>query len=598
VPTSIADTRERIGRWLDAGSVRDWMVLGVAAVLLLNLDAFSGHTAVLWDARDDTWFFLRFFGSALREGHFGDFLPNVGSGYPVGGNIVSGAYNPVYLLMAVVFPSSALSINVLYLILQMSAFVLAFLLGRTFGLSATGSWFLGLSMVASGFFVGHASHPSYLSSGVALLACLLGLRLAVQGRPWVGAGLIGGGTWQIGTTGSPEHMVFGAHVLALVGLYHLIRSPHRRAVAVGAVAGVSGGLLLASPALAHFLHQVSHSQRAAGMTVDAVLTGSMPPMSLLNLVDPFLRMWDVPDAVDPTMNRFHLLTLSPFLLLFGALLWRRLPRTFLVTLALAGLFTLLALGRHSPVPLRAWLAELFFSYRIGRFPSGQHRGFALFCLALASALVFDWLWTSATSTRRLALAAAVAIDFAAVMSVNAHVRYGELPPRLQGTLPRFKVEYRAGEESLINAPRDCRFAGPGPAGQKNVIPDRFSWSGYTNLISGRYLAERESMRWALCGESRLWQYRTGVPQPFALDLYSPGYVKFSTPMPPPGGRLLLWAEVDDGFWHLRLNGRDASFVGMPADLRGIDVSLAAPRQDGRVDVEMTYRAPLSRLWRR
>src|SRR5207247_7202326 len=139
----------------------------------------------------------------------------------------------------------------------MSAFLLTFLLGRTFGLSAPGSWFLGLSMVASGFFVGHASHPAYLSSGVALLACLLGLRLAAQGRPWAGAGLIGGGTWQIGTTGSPEHMVFGAHVIAFVGLYHLIRSPHRRAVATGAVAGVSGGLLLASPALAHFLHQVS-----------------------------------------------------------------------------------------------------------------------------------------------------------------------------------------------------------------------------------------------------------------------------------------------------------------------------------------------------
>jgi hypothetical protein len=105
-------------------------------VVLANVEMFSRHVGVLWDAREETWFFLRFFGSALRAGDFGDFLPNVGAGYPVGANEVSGAYNPLYLLLAFAFPASITSANVLYLVLQTAVAVATFLLGRTFGLTA------------------------------------------------------------------------------------------------------------------------------------------------------------------------------------------------------------------------------------------------------------------------------------------------------------------------------------------------------------------------------------------------------------------------------------------------------------------------------
>lgn len=191
----------------------------------------------------------------------------------------------------------------------------------------------------------------------------------------------------------------------------------------------------------------------------------------------------------------------------------------------------------------------------------------------------------------------IAADFVAVMTVNSHVRFGILPADLQGVVPRFKVEYGPGDEPLLNAPRDCSFAGPGPPGQAHVIPDRFSWSGYTNLISGRYLTDREATRWAICGPSRLWDYGAQSPHPFVLDHYTPGSVRFRTTVPSSGGRLLLWADVDDGFWTLRLNGRQAAFVRMPADLRGIDLSTTEP-PGSPVDVEMVYRAPLSRIWRR
>jgi len=451
-----------------------------------------------------------------------------------------------------------------------------------------------LSVVASGLFVGQASHFSYLSAAVGLLATLLAIRLAVDGRVWAAAGLAALAAWHLGTAGSPEHLIFGGHVLLCVWLYHLVRASNRRAVASLALA-VTAGALLALPAILHFFHQLARSPRAAGLSVATVMEGSLPVQSLWQLATPFLGRLPRAVSLDPTMDRFHLLAISPLLLVAGLALGRRLGWRYWLALGTGVLFTLLSLGRHSPVPLRAWLAEHFFLYRVGRAPAGQHRGFALFCLALASAMVLQRVWMSASPAMRRLVVAGIAADFVAVMSVNADLRLGVLPVELQGTVPRFKIVYGPGEEPLLNAPRDCSVVENGPGGQQHVIPHGFSWSGYTNLISGRYLAEREGMRWAICGPSRLWNYDTRSPHEFALDRYEPGRVGFRTTAPA-SGELLLWADVDDGYWALSVNGKPRPLLPMPADLRGIDLSELVPPGTA-VAVEMRYRGPLSRVWR-
>jgi hypothetical protein len=344
---------------------------------------------------------------------------------------------------------------------------------------------------------------------------LLGLRLAANGALRPAIVLLAVSTWHLGTAGSPEHLIFGAHVLLVVWIYHLVRGPERRRFAIATVGAVVAGAALALPAQAHFLHQVALSPRVEGFSVQRVLEGSMRPGSLLNFLQPWLHGLRRGESLDPTMDRFHLLVTSIALLAVGLSLRRKAGRTFWIALALAVFFTLLAMGRYSPIPLREWLAESFFVYRVGRAPAGQHRGFALFCLALASAAVFDRLWHHASPRVRTLLAALVAADFVLVMSVNSHVRYAVLPDDLQGTVARFRIEYGPGDEARLNAPRDCSVWANGPAGQANVIPDRFSWSGYTNLISGRYLAERAAVRWALCGPSRLWHYATRLPHKHA-----------------------------------------------------------------------------------
>jgi hypothetical protein len=321
-----------------------------------------------------------------------------------------------------------------------------------------------------------ASHFSYLSAGAGLIACLLGIRLVARGRSSAGALWIGGATWHLGTAGSPEHLIFGAHVLVAVWVYHLVRGPARLRFAAFTVAAVATGTLLALPAALHFLHQLPRSQRTPGLSVDVVLQGSLPAAALMNLVAPFMKGLPRTVSLDPTMDRFHLLAVSPVLVLAGLWLWRRMNATYWVALVLAVLFTLLALGAHSPIPIRGWLAEQLFLYRVGRAPAGQHRGFALFCLALASAIVLDRAWRAVSPRLRTTAAAVIAADFMAVMALNSHVRYGVLPDALKGELPRCKVVHGPPDQPLLDAPRDCSASSTCPRSRLRRIHVLFRFS--------------------------------------------------------------------------------------------------------------------------
>ena len=183
----------------------------------------------------------------------------------------------------------------------------------------------------------------------------------------------------------------------------------------------------------------------------------------------------------------------------------------------------------------------------------------------------------------------VALDFAAVTASGWAWRY-----QRSGTVAPIRVQFHPRHAPLLDAPRLCDVTREGPQGQERVPPDRFSWSGYTNLLSERYLAERESMRWALCGPSRLWDARTRAARAYRLRLYSPGVVEVSVRSQGPGD-VVLWADVDDGRWRLSINDRPAAFVDMRADLRGIDLGHVPPGEIARI--RMAYHGPLSRFWR-
>jgi hypothetical protein len=103
--------------------------------------------------------------------------------------------------------------------------------------------------------------------------------------------------------------------------------------------------------------------------------------------------------------------------------------------------------------------------------------------------------------------------------------------------------------------------------------------------------DRERVSKIICGPSRLWDAEAESTYPYTLSEYTPGYIKITV-----GGtdaetmRGLIWAEYNDGLWVLKINGKDSNFQASQANLRAF---YAKP---GDI-VEMTYRGPLTRLWR-
>jgi hypothetical protein len=257
------------------------------------------------------------------------------------------------------------------------------------------------------------------------------------------------------------------------------------------------------------------------------------------------------------------------------------------------LLAVLASGDNWGFPLKRFLAEHVFLHRVSRFPSGEFRGFALLALSLAACWALEELVPKLRRNKiwLRAFCLFVAVDFFAVMGATIGLRYMRLPEDMQGRLARFQVVYGPEDQPKIDAPRGCPFDARYEFDQRQTPPDRFSWNGYTNLYPQAYSDERESLRWALCGPSRLWDDSARKAHAYKLILYSPGEIVFET-QGAAGGSRLLWADVNDGFWSLEIDGRPAAFEAGPASLRYFSLPEAHTAR-----VRMTYKGPLSRLWR-
>jgi len=570
---------------------------GLALVLLANAPLFSTNVSVPWDARDSEWLHFRWLGSALRAGYFGDFFPNIMSGFSEGTDLQPGLYNPLYALVSFLFYDSALSVNLVYLLLQCLLYATAYGIGLTFSFEPPVAAFLGLSFVASGFVTGHASHLGFLSSAVGVLCCFWAIRIA-ESRPRSAMVIALLGTWHMCTAGYPTIVIFGAQVLAVYALVLLLERPCRLAGLTAAAAGGFAGLLFASPALIHLWHEVRLTPRGAGLSVNEALWGSLPPRSIVNMLLPHLHSPGGRLGVDPTLDRFHLLYISVPCVVVALFSQDRGIRRLSWTLCgAAAFFLLLALGNNSPFPLRAFLTEHVALYRIGRFPSADHRGFALFCIAVASC--FGLQAIKQRLERRpamtLGLTLVIVLDFMTVMAATGPVRYTSLPVELRGRMGGFKVEYAAADQHFLDAPRGCPFETSVVAESRATFPFGFSWAGYVSSANAQYLSDRDSLRWALCGPSRLWDADSHMPVAYQLVSYSPARIEFMLVNADSlRGRLLLWAEQADGYWQLSVDGQPRDFETGPASLRYFHVPASVAHL---ARIVMTYRGPLSRAWR-
>lgn len=570
-----------------------WLV-GILLILIANIQLFTTRKVVRWDAFDEMFTYFRWLGSALRQGYFPDYLPNIVSGYPIGSNIQAGVYNIFYLAIAFAFPDSVLSVNITYLITQMVIFGLGYAIGKSYQFDLLGRVYFGLALTASGFVIGHASHFSYLATACGLLGCFLGLRLSLAGRGPAAFALFFVSVYHMFTAGYPANILFGAQCLAAYWIYLFITVPPSRRALLLAAAGAIAGVLVSAPAILHFLNLLQLSPRGDGLDIDTVMSGSLPRYSMLNF---FYPVWEMRYS-EPTMERFHLLFISVPLIVYAV--WNAVfavrDRTrILVLLSIALLLLLLALGKNSPIPLRLWLAEHFFIYRTGRFPSGEHRGIALFLLALISAFGLQQLLAKWPQKKRH-LFIIIMLDFLIVMAQLKPMRIGGMPDEYKGKVPLFQVQFDASTQSLLDRGRDCRPDGDNWAvtallTQRDLAPALFYWNGYVGLRDRIYDLERDQSRDILCGPSRLWQAANHMPRDYKLVIYTPGYIKFTISGDSEKDvSEFIWADYNDGLWNLKINDQPSLLTYGPARTRAF---MAA---SGDV-IEMTYAGPISRFWR-
>ncbi len=573
----------------------DLLWFGIFAILLANAPLFTTANKVNWDAFAEMWEYYRWIGSSLREGYYPDFFPNILSGYPIGANIQAGVYNIFYLAAAYTFPDSVLSINFVYIMTQIAIFCLAYGVGRTYSLDSVCTFYLGLALVGCGFVIGHAEHFSYLATATGLLACFFAIRLALAYQGLSAFILAFVGVYHILSAGYPSNIIFGAQCLIIYWVYVFFTMQNARWYLLLIPYASILGALLSLPALWHFLHQVQQSTRGEGLDIETALSGSLPRYALLNFVFPLWRMW----FSEPSMERFHLTFIgSPLaaIAIWKAVISNKHRKQILTWLALVFVFTALALGKNSPLQLRTWLAEHFFIYRIGRFPSGEHSGIALFLLALISAFGMQHIREWFRGYDRV-YTVIIVLDFLLVMCGLHYMRYSDTPPAYQGTVPQFKISYNSHEQALIDAPRICV-----PVGQKwtvtalrqqrDLAPSKFYWDGYANLRDKAYEQDKNQVSNMVCGPSRLWLAEDQSPCKYELIAYTPGYIAFTVRGGYAGIKSkLIWADYDDGFWKLKINSVVGAFDTTPAKLRGF----YAMQGD---KVEMIYAGPLTRLWRK
>lgn len=581
--------------------------LGVVLVALANLRLFFPNVSVSWDGTDEMWNYLRFMGSALREGNFPDFFPNVVSGYPLGANIQAGVYNVFYLIIAFLFPTSVYSVNAIFIITHILLYLTTYKIGETYGLEPKICLYVGLAAVASGFIIGNASHMSYGAATLGLASCFLALRLALDTKTSLGFFLSLGGTYHSLTSGYPAVTIFGAQIISGYWIYLLVTRQENCKALVTIAVGASLGLLLSLPALIHLHHQSKNWSRVAGVSLEMLAEGSMPITSLLNFLVPALPSNLIKSIAtyppDQTMVRFHLLFLS-VAGLYTAIYFLRdniKKRIILPWLIIAAIATWLALGANANPPLRMWLAEYFFIYRLGRFPSGEHRGIALFALLIPSAYGLSILLNrySWFNSRFITI---LVFDFLLIMVITHKMRSSGLESSTQLPVPMYKIVFKGEDRHYIDFPRNCSggpVGDPSQAGyiikyqKERLAPTGFLWTGYTNLIDSRYEQETNIVADIICGASRLYRWPTRETVGYELDLYTPGFVRFTIDKnSDPDGQEegFVWSDYNDGFWVLTVNGIEKKFEEGPAALRYFS---AKPHDK----IEMKYLGPLSRYFR-
>src|SRR5574341_510680 len=167
---------------------REYLSDVIPAMLLVALSLIFFHRVLVgteymfpWDFVDYFYPAQRFVSDAIRSGNLPLWDPYVFLGYPIIGDPQASIFNPVYLLyhLIPVFPPLSLSSFEWLEVLNIaSASVFTYFLGRTVGVTRTGSLFAGITYMFGGFFPVHVEHETWVAASAWIpLQLLLVMRM-------------------------------------------------------------------------------------------------------------------------------------------------------------------------------------------------------------------------------------------------------------------------------------------------------------------------------------------------------------------------------------------------------------------------------------
>jgi hypothetical protein len=575
-------------------------VLFFIALNLAYIGIQTPYFTIRWDAFDLSLPFFRFIGSSLRQGHFPDYLPYLFSGYPLGGDLPVGVYNPVVWFFAALFPNSSISVNLIFMFLMGLMFWSSYRIGRQYFKAPATALYFALGIIACGAVVGNASHLSFqfCYMGFVLFFCGL-VHLSSDQRAPAFLNMFFS-TWCMLTSGYPVLIFTNAQVLFLAFVYFLYRSRGLRfQFFVRTIIPVGLASLLALPALVHFMYTMTYSSRGSGVTLETLRLGSLPLKALFGLLVPLASVKST--SLDGTMAQMNLLIGTPFLLgifAFKFLTKKGWPQS-LGKLSAAGLllasaiFLTLILGDNFLFPVREWLAQISIAFRLGRFPASEYKLYLLILLSFFSCLALDdFLSGEVTKKKLLKITYLLLLDFVLVLSFKR----GFVIQRVKHDIgPNLALSFNQITQNVFDRPRHC----PSQTTLGTSFTDKsllfgagiFSATGYSPLVLSDYQRDFSSVSWALCGEGRLFDSETREKVEYTLLDYSPGTVHFRIKTSKLNA-VYLWTETRDSFWRISVDGKEIQFIDGPGQLRYFKTNKA-----GESEVKMIYAGPVSQFFR-
>jgi hypothetical protein len=377
-------------------------VAGLGALLLIaNLPLVLGLRKPRWDSDE-------FFAPAqmlvadhARAGQLLLWNPWTNAGSPDGVDPQYGAFSPLMVGYSVLAGGSAVAFRWYFLLTWFAGGCGMLILLQHLRVPLWASFLGASSFMFSGFFLGHASHTSFIHAYAALpwiiwrLDAALGDRslwtAAQAGAIWGLSALAGypgvvvanAGLMLLWAAGRSQFGVRNAERGTMVGTPHsALRTPHfAYALSTLLVAFLIGGAVLCPTYLAFLVEGRGVSDRAGALPRnEAVGDNALHPAALASIASPHVPMHKL-TAREPLWPGNDVSSMSVYVgalvawlaLLAPLLQWRSFERWWLLAIGLLGLG--LALGQS--LPLRGWLYDAFPPARFFRHAS-IFRGYFIF----------------------------------------------------------------------------------------------------------------------------------------------------------------------------------------------------------------------------